>query len=160
MKRILTIFFAILIIFTCINVVNAEDIIQEEDSNDNLTLILNDSLVEDSSHIHTNVSDLISDSPVKAATINAPGGTFTQLQNIINSASSGDTISLTGDYTYNSGFTANGISINKNLNFVGNGHTIDASRSSVIFSLGNYNFNYKFQIWALELLCFNSKLSG
>ena len=89
---------------------------------DNSTIIEDIDLSENSTHNHTQLSDT---DIIKPATITAPGGTFSQLQTIINNAATGSTISFTGDYTYNSGFTNTGITINKNLVFQGNGHTLD-----------------------------------
>ena len=106
---------------------------------DNSTIIEDMDLSENSTHNHTQLSGT---DVVKPATINAPGGTFSQLSSIISGAAAGSTIELTGDYTYNSGFSTNGIGISKNLIINGNGHTIDALSSSVIFSLGKYTFTF------------------
>ena len=137
MKKTIGITLTLLILLICLTSVNAEDV-NIEDVNltdNNLTnLEINDTLTETVNHSHLQLSS-ISDSPVKAATINAPGGTFSQLQSIINSASSGDTISITGDYTYNSGFSIRGITINKNINIVGNNHIINGLNTARIFNI-------------------------
>ena len=110
--------------------VSAEDVILDENNvTDNSTSILNDTLVEDSSHTHEQLSKVLTDSPIKAATITASGGTLTQLQSIINGASSGDTINIVGDYTYNAGtdtaIKTTGISIDfKDLTINGNNYKI------------------------------------
>ena len=129
MKRILGIFIIILI-FLCISTVNAEDINLTDNSTlDNLSsdLLVDDALNE-SSHNHTKVSDIISDSPIKLS-VNAPGGTFNQLQSSINS-NYGNTIVLTGDY-YGTGTQ---ITINGNIVIEGNGHILNASGKSRIIN--------------------------
>ena len=60
-------------------------------------------------------------------------GTFTALQNKIKNATSGSTITLENDYTYDEGFKTDGISIGKGLTINGNGHFIDALSKSRIF---------------------------
>ena len=63
-------------------------------------------------------------------------GTFTELQTIINNASSGDTIILNKDYK-NSG-NEDYIIIKKTIKIVGNGHIIDGENSNKrIFSISN-----------------------
>ena len=103
-----------------------------DDSINNLTdnsTIIEDSdiLSENSTHNHTQMSGVI-----QKATINAPGGTFTQLQAIINSASAGDTIEITGDYTYNSGDPTRVVVNKNNLIFKGNGHKLDGADTANI----------------------------
>ena len=81
----------------------------------------------------------VNESPIK----NNDSGTFTALQKIINDATSGSTINLDKDYTYDDGFSTRGIEIDKDLTINGNGHTIDAlSKSRIIlvkFKLINNN---------------------
>ena len=116
-----------LIIFISINVVNAEDNVGLDDS-----LSLDDDLlVENVSHSHDSVSNVV----VVESVVSASGGTFSQLQTIIDGASSGDVISFTGDYVYDSGFTTGGISISKQLTFEGNGHSLDGCSKARIFKL-------------------------
>ena len=59
---------------------------------------------------------------------------FNQLQNLINGANDGDTISLTTDYV-----GSGEININKRLTIDGNDHSIDASYSSRIFKINADN---------------------
>jgi predicted outer membrane repeat protein len=59
--------------------------------------------------------------------------TFTALQNKINNASDGATITLDRDYTYDDGFSTKGIEINKDLTINGNGHTLNGLSKSRIF---------------------------
>ena len=133
MKRI-GVIFTILIIFLCISCVNAEDfnltdINMTLNDTNTVDLLIDDNLNENSSHNHTKISS-ISDSPIKAATYSAPGGTFTQLRSIINSASAGSTIVISGDYYQD---TSTRITINKNLVIEGNGYTLDAMNKSTVF---------------------------
>ncbi|WP_407381615.1 hypothetical protein [Methanobrevibacter sp.] len=71
--------------------------------------------------------------------LGADAGTFSALQNRINSASSGSTINLENDYTYNSGFSTGGIIIKKSLTINGNGHTINALGKSAIIRVADFN---------------------
>ena len=65
----------------------------------------------------------------------ADDGTFTALQNKINNASKGDTITLDKDYTYDEGFSTKGIVIKKDLTINGNGHTLNGQSKSRIFNI-------------------------
>ena len=74
-------------------------------------------------------------------------GTFTALQEKINNAPAGSTITLENDYKYNADFDKNGILIDKKLSINGNGYTIDGSNRARIFNgygqgivLNNINF--------------------
>ncbi len=61
-------------------------------------------------------------------------GTFTELQNIINEAPRGSTITLDKDYTYDSEFNSTkGIEIKKDVTINGNGHTLNGLSKSRIF---------------------------
>lgn len=68
-------------------------------------------------------------------------GTFTALQNKIDSAGEGSEISLDGDYYYNDDFeNLNGVEITKSLTINGNGHVISGlSKSSIFFINGAEN---------------------
>ena len=78
--------------------------------------------------------DLISDSNM---------GTFTELQQIINKAKPGDTITLEKDYTYDSEFTSSiGMYIVSDLTINGNGHTLNGlSKSRILFIMANLGEN-------------------
>ena len=90
-------------IFICISTVSAEDVnLENTNLTDNSTSLLDDTVIENS-HTHEQLSKVLSDSPIKAATITAPGGSFTDLEGVINTSSSGDTININGDYIYNAG---------------------------------------------------------
>ena len=74
-------------------------------------------------------------------------GTFTALQEKINNAPAGSTITLENDYKYDADFDKNGILIDKKLSINGNGYTIDGSNRARIFNgygqgivLNNINF--------------------
>ena len=140
MKRITGIFI-FLLIFACINVVSAEDTILVDNEtivfDDNSSLVLNDSVLEEDSHTHSQLSSIDS-SPVMASIISAPGGTFTDFQNLINSAAAGDTIELSGNYVYNSGTDSalvGGIGVSKALTIVGNGFGFNGSKQARIFNI-------------------------
>ncbi len=78
-------------------------------------------------------------------------GDFSQLQNLINSASEGDTISLATDYV-----GGGEINVNKQLTIDGNGHSIDASHASRIFIINVDNVVLK----NLRLLNGNTDMWG
>jgi predicted outer membrane repeat protein len=75
--------------------------------------------------------------------ISAGIGTFSELQNKINSAGQGSTINLDKDYTYNDGFDTSGIQISKALTINGNDYTIDGKGLSRIFDIEASNVNLK-----------------
>ena len=64
-------------------------------------------------------------------------GTFTALQNKIDEASEGSTISLENDYVYDDGFKNDvyGVQISKSLTINGNGHKINSNFKSVPFQV-------------------------
>ncbi|SDA42567.1 polymorphic outer membrane protein repeat-containing protein [Methanobrevibacter millerae] len=64
-------------------------------------------------------------------------GTFTDLQKKIDDANENSTIVLENDYKYDSGFSDDGIIIDKALTINGNGHVIDALGQSRIFNIGS-----------------------
>ena len=71
--------------------------------------------------------------------IGVDNGTFTALQNKINNAAEGSTITLENDYTYDEDFKVIGIFIDKPLTIDGNGHTINALEKSRIFLIEGEN---------------------
>ena len=66
-------------------------------------------------------------------------GTFTALQEKINNAPEGSTITLENDYKYDEGFSVDGIGIDKKLTINGNGYTIDALNKARIFEITGSN---------------------
>ncbi|WP_295593123.1 hypothetical protein [uncultured Methanobrevibacter sp.] len=79
---------------------------------------------------------IFSDTPILE---NADGGSFTELQDKINNAEDGSTISLENNYTYDTSFKGEYISIAKNITVDGNGYTIDAKNASGIFNISATN---------------------
>ena len=77
-----------------------------------------------------------SDDEIMASGDNA---TFTFLQKKINEAPEGSIINLENNYAYDSGFSIDGIIINKELTINGNGYTIDALGQSRIFNITSDN---------------------
>ena len=76
--------------------------------------------------------------------ISAPDdGKFSTLQNKIDNAAPDSTIYLENNYTYNSAFTAEGITISKPLTIDGKGHTIDGNEKARIFNVTNSNVIFK-----------------
>ena len=69
--------------------------------------------------------------------------TFTDLKNLIDTASPGNTIKLEDDYTNDGSITADGITISKAITIDGNGHTLDAKGSSRIFKVNAENVTLK-----------------
>ena len=125
------------IIFTCLLAVSAvsaaenatEDIIADVASEDVVSVEDINQAIEQIEHEETiRVTD---------------NGTFTALQNKIDNAVNGSTITLENDYAYDEGFDTNGIKISKPLTIDGNGYTIDASLQSRIFYLACDNIILK-----------------
>lgn len=96
----------------------------------------------------TNIKTVNNESLLGSGDITITGvdiGTFTDLQTLITSASSGGTIILDKDYKYDSttdSSLTNGITINKNITIIGNGHIIDGNSTKRAFKIsGGYTFN-------------------
>ena len=68
---------------------------------------------------------------------------FSDLQNLINNAEKGSTITLNNDYIYDEGFTKNGVDIKKPLTIDGNGHKLDGDSKSRVFYLEKSNIVLK-----------------
>ena len=120
--------YLLLIIVVCfaISTVSAEEISDE-------TISYDSSITADSVSEY-NLNMILSDKEIQGS---ADNGTFTDLQEKINDADVGSTITLENDYKYNSGFSTEGISINKTLTINGNGHIIDALGQSRIFFINS-----------------------
>ena len=74
-------------------------------------------------------------------------GTFTELQDMINNAEKGSTLTLERDYVYDDGFNTSGISISKDITIEGNGHILNAFGKSRILDVHVVDFavnNVKF----------------
>ena len=124
LKRYL--FLMMIVCLFAISTVSAEEICNETISQD--SSLMTDSVSE------YNLSISLTDNEIQGSTDN---GTFTDLQKKINNADVGSTITLENDYEYNSGFSTEGISINKTLTINGNGHVIDALGQSRIFFINS-----------------------
>ena len=110
------------LIFLSISVVSAQDNATSEiDLSENTTIL--EVEADDRLNVEMNKSDL------KGST-----STFTDLQNIINGASSGSTITLNKDYTYV--FGDNAIIINKPLTIDGKNHVLNGRLATRIFWIG------------------------
>ena len=87
-------------------------------------------------------NDLLSYSPSQDnETLGVGGGSFTELNNLI-AGSTDSVITLDKNYTFVSGTDdayATGILINKNVNIIGNGYTIDASNHARAFRIAPAN---------------------
>ncbi len=124
LKRYL--FLIIIVCLFTISTASAEKISNETISYDSTLM------VESISECDLNM--FLSDKEIQGS---ADNGTFTDLQEKINNADAGSTITLENDYKYNSGFPTEGISINKTLTINGNGHVIDALSQSRIFFINS-----------------------
>ena len=89
-------------------------------------------------------------------------GTFTELQNMIYNASSGDTITLQKDYAYDEGLNKGmGILILKDLTINGNGHTLDGmSKSRIFFTMFGVRDNLKITLNNIVFKNGNTKYYG
>ena len=110
------------LIFLSISAVSAQDNATSEiDLSENTTILE----VEDNDRLNVEMNK----SDLKGST-----STFTDLQNIINGASSGSTITLNKDYTYV--FGDNAIIINKPLTIDGKNHVLNGRLATRIFWIG------------------------
>ena len=138
-KRNVFIFTLIICIFFSISCVVAGDINDTEIATHETPMVgdANDELINSPQEdlVSTSEGDLIAYSQEDSVS-SSDVGTFTELQNIIYKASSGDTINLEKDYVYDEGFNyGQGILILKDLTINGNGHTLDgASKSRILFN--------------------------
>ena len=106
--------------------VSDEPIIAEFSGLDIGTYIANITYTGDLKYLPANANETF--------TVSTKGNkTFTDLKNLIDSASSGDTIELDDDYTNDGSITADGITIAKYLTINGKGHTLNANQLSRIF---------------------------
>ena len=118
---ILTIFFVSLFAVSAVSAADnaTSDIVDAEDNNQAMEQSINEEII--------------------AAT---DDGTFTALQDKIDKAGAGSTITLENDYKYDEGFSTDGILITKDLTINGNGHTINGLSKSRIFSLSYKTVKY------------------
>ena len=106
-------------------------------------------------------TEIISYSQEDMLTVADDNGTFTSLQNKINNALKGNTITLDRDYTYDEGFNTVGIVIDKDLTIDGNGHTLNGLSKSriILIKLGKITPN-KVTIKNLKFINGNTNLNG
>ena len=98
---------------------------------------VNQTITDDTKHVASN-GDILSISQSDYEIMGSvDNGTFTDLQKKIDDAGENSTIELENNYAYDSGFSVNGIHINKTLTIEGNGHVIDALGQSRIFFIEN-----------------------
>lgn len=132
-KKTLLVFCLIICVLFCVSSVAAGDVNETAIASENQDSVdANVATTEvDNEKIE---SDVISSSNEEILNTK-DNGTFTALQNKINSASAGSTITLENDYVYDEGFDTGGIIISKSLTIMGNGKTIDGAETSRIFHL-------------------------
>ena len=129
-NKILILTLTFLVLFTissvCAGDVNDSLISNQDISQNELTTI------EDNIELNIDESQSLGENNVINEEDN---GTFTALQQKIDNAGDNSTIIFANNYTYNTGFTANGILINKSLTIDGKGYTINANHQSRIFNI-------------------------
>ncbi len=144
-KRLFLVLFLLIIAIGTVSSVSAGDVIDDalDDSGDN-SIELNDNndlneVSDDKTDIDT--SEIISGSDVSDKTLKMESDdkSFTQLQELIDKASPGSTISLDANYTFMDGDSEDGIIINKTLTINGNDHLINAYKECRIFSIEGDN---------------------
>ena len=132
-KAILILFLAICVLFT-LSSVCASDVNDIAIASDNTNQVIEETGIDDNLAISEDEATAQTDNEIISE---KDDGTFTALQNKINNAPEGSTITLENDYVYDEGFDTNGIKINKDLTINGNGHTINAKENSRIFNCNN-----------------------
>ena len=122
-------FLILIVCLFAISAVSAAEISNETNmvANDDSSLIV-ESVNEDT------LSVSLSEEKIQGS---ADNGTFTALQKKIDDASEGSIINLENNYTYDSEFSNETITINKTLTINGNGYVIDALNQSRIFSINS-----------------------
>ncbi|WP_405309133.1 right-handed parallel beta-helix repeat-containing protein [Methanobrevibacter sp.] len=116
--------------------VGNEPIIAEISGLDIGTYIANITYTGDLKYLPANAS--------KTFTVSSKGNnTFTDLKNLIDSSSPGDTIKLEDDYINDGSITADGIAISKAITIDGKGHTLDGKGLSRIFKVNAENVTLK-----------------
>ena len=142
-KKILFAFFLFILIVTTLSSVNANDL------DENITSEVNINKINSNIETIDNENDLLDSSD---------DGTFTALQNKIDKATEGSTISLTNDYYYNKNLKEDnrGIYINKSITINGNGHKIDGLGQTNLLHAQNLknlilnNITFQNGYWANE----------
>lgn len=119
-------FFSLLLIlfFITISFASASEIddIEISDTND----------IQEIDEVSAEITDTSSQEKAVLSASNTK--TFADLRSQIVKTNAGDTIVLDSDYAYNSGFSINGVTIDKKLTIDGNGHTLDGKKSGRIIT--------------------------
>ena len=123
-----------LLLILCFFSIASAYAVDENVTNDELQI--NNVNYEEMQIANEDTDEILSENAIKTKT-------FTELENLINSAPSGDTISLDYDYEYNYGFNTNGIIIDKPLTINGNGHVLDGKNTGRMFIIEADNFILK-----------------
>lgn len=113
------IFLILLLSIICLSTVSAADNITGDDV-----------VVEKANIESISVEKMENDDVLKEG-----GNSFGDLANLINNAPSGSTITLDRDYVNNDDYSYKGIKITKDITIDGQGHTLDANRSSRMFEV-------------------------
>ena len=140
-KKTLLAFCLIMCIFFCVSSVAAGDVNDAAIASENQDSVdANVATAEvDNEKIENDVISSSNEDILSAK----DNGTFTALQEKINNAAENATITLENDYTYDEGFSTDGITINKALTIDGNGYTINGNSQSRIFNLTGNDFVLK-----------------
>ena len=138
-KTILILFLAICVLFT-LSGVCAGDVSDTAIASDNTDQIIEET--NDLEVVSSEDEEVIASSQGEDV-LGATAGTFTELQNKIDNAASGSTITLDKDYNYDEGFKKTGISISKSLTINGNGHSLNGLSKSRIFNIFSGEITFK-----------------
>ena len=133
-KRVIIVLFLLIISFCTITSVSANNL--DDDTLDNVCgdLIGIDNLEEAIEINGVESEDML----------NSDDGTFTALQDKIDNAIEGSTITLENDYSYDANFeSSNGVKVNKILTIDGNGHAIDGLSKSRLLLIEKSNVMLK-----------------
>ena len=134
-KKTLLVFCLIMCILFTVSNVAAGDVNDTMVSSDNANQVIEETNMDDT--LASGGDELIAQTDNDEILSEKDDGTFTALQNKIDAAAEGSTITLENDYKYNDGFSAAGIKITKSLTIDGNGHKIDADGYISIFKCNN-----------------------
>ncbi len=142
-KKTLLVFCLIICVLFCVSSVAAGDVNDAAIVSENQNIIENQDPVA-ASEATVEVDDEKIESDVISSSngeiLNAKdNGTFTALKEKINNADENATITLENDYTYDEGFSRDGIIISKSITLDGNNHILDAKSLSRIFSITTYD---------------------
>ena len=137
-KKTLLVFCLIMCILFTVSNVAAGDVNDTMVASDNANQVIEETNMDDT--LASGGDELIAQTDNDEILSEKDDGTFTALQNKIDNAAEGSTITLENDYAYDEGFSTDGISIwAKVLTIDGNNHTIDAKSKSRIFYINYLN---------------------